>query len=56
MQVAEIEDVIDCIGTCGLQEMRYQGLYFTCSDDKQGAIRVFSKIDPYQWGQHSRVS
>ncbi|XP_019252629.1 PREDICTED: uncharacterized protein LOC109231421 [Nicotiana attenuata] len=43
--MAEIREFRECIGECGLQELRSSGAFYTWNNKQEGEDRVYSRID-----------
>ncbi|XP_056685457.1 uncharacterized protein [Spinacia oleracea] len=42
---AEVEEIVDCMQECGMNDIKCVGNLFTWNNKQQGAARVFSKLD-----------
>ncbi|XP_056692013.1 uncharacterized protein [Spinacia oleracea] len=42
---SEVEDIVDCMQECGMEDIRCVDNSFTWNNKQQGAARVFSKLD-----------
>ena len=42
---AEVEEIVDCMQECGMNDIKCVGNLFTWNNKQHGAARVFSKLD-----------